>query len=127
MAGHGGVAWLAARSVSSNAESAQRSCSRYMALRWVSTSKSTLWASNSGPSTQAKRLSSPTATRQPPHIPVPSTMIELRLTMVLTPRGRVASATARIIGTGPIASTKSMRCPLCSNSASLAVTKPFSP
>ena len=44
-------------------------------------------------------------TRQPPHMPVPSTMTELRLTTVWMPCGRVTSATARIIGTGPIAST----------------------
>ena len=47
-------------------------------------------------------------TRQPPHIPVPSTMIELRLTTVGIPCGRVASATARIIGMGPMARTKSI-------------------
>ena len=44
-------------------------------------------------------------TRQPPHIPVPSTMIEFRLTTVLMPWGRVVSATARIIGIGPMART----------------------
>ena len=68
-------------------------------------SKSTWWASNSGPSTQANWL-------------LPSTLHaaaaahagavdhdELRLTTVLIPCGRVVSATARIIGIGPIAST----------------------
>ena len=43
----------------------------------------------------------PTLTRQPPHMPVPSTMIGLSETIVRTPSGRVRSATARIIGTGP--------------------------
>ena len=42
-------------------------------------------------------------TRQPPHIPVPSTMIALSETVVGTPYGRVSSLTARIIGTGPTA------------------------
>ncbi len=59
------------------------SSSRYIALRCASTSKSTWCASNSGPSTQANWLLPPTTTRQPPHMPVPSTMIELRLTTVL--------------------------------------------
>ncbi len=36
-------------------------------------------------------------------MPVPSTITELRLTTVWMPRGRVVSATARIIGIGPIA------------------------
>ena len=48
------------------------------------------------------------STRQPPHIPVPSTMTEFKLTTVLMPCGRVTSATPCIIRTGPIASTKSI-------------------
>ena len=42
-----------------------------------------LWPSKSGPSTQANLTLSPTLTRQPPHMPVPSTISGLRLTMVL--------------------------------------------
>ena len=79
--------------------------SRYIALRFARFWKSTWWASNSGPSTQANWLFPSTLTRQPPHMPVPSTITELRLTTVLIPCGRVVSATARIIGIGPIAST----------------------
>ena len=60
-----------------------------MALRCISTSKLTCEASNSGPSTQANLLLLPSSTRQPPHMPVPSTMMELRLTMVLMPSGAV--------------------------------------
>ena len=75
---------------------------------WHRPSKSTSWASNSGPSTQANWLRPPTCTRQPPHMPVPSTMIGFRLTSVLMPCGRVVSATARIIGIGPMASTRSI-------------------
>src|SRR3954471_13594145 len=81
------------------------SCSRYIALRCMSTLKSTSCASNSGPSTQANRLLPPISTRQPPHMPVPSTMIELRLTTVRTFDSRVVLATARIIGIGPMART----------------------
>ena len=50
----------------------------------INSSKSTWWPSNSGPSTQANLVSPPTVTRHPPHMPVPSTMIGLRLTMVFT-------------------------------------------
>ena len=53
------------------------------------------------------------STRQPPHMPVPSTIIELRLTTVLMPCGRVVSATACIIRSGPMASTKSIFRPDC--------------
>ena len=63
-------------------------------------SKFTARASNSGPSTQSVAVSPPIVTRQPPHIPVPSTMIALSDTVVLTPNGRVCSLMARIIGTG---------------------------
>ena len=62
-----------------------------------------MWPSNSGPSTQAYFVSPSTETRQPPHIPVPSTMIALSETVVGMPYGRVSSETARIIGTGPTA------------------------
>ena len=47
----------------------------------------------------------PTVTRQAPHIPVPSTMMGLRLTSVLIPWGRVTLDTTRIMGTGPMATT----------------------
>ena len=75
----------------------------YVPSRSDSSSKSTPWASNSGPSTQAKRITPSTVTRHPPHMPVPSTMIGLSDTIVRTPSGRVTAATARIIGTGPAA------------------------
>ena len=65
-------------------------CSARAAI--IRSSKSTWWPSKSGPSTQANLTWPPTLTRQPPHMPVPSTMIGLRLTMVLMPCGRVASA-----------------------------------
>ena len=48
-------------------------------------SKSTLWASKSGPSTQANLVSPSTITRQQPHMPVPSTMMGSREMMVLMP------------------------------------------
>ena len=56
-----------------------------------------------GPVHAGVRVSPPTLTRQPPHMPVPSTMIGLSETTVGTPSGRVSSTTARIIGTGPTA------------------------
>ena len=76
---------------------------RYVASRSASSRKSTRWPSNSGPSTQANFVSPSRTTRQPPHIPVPSTMIAFRTTVVGTANGRVSSLTARIIGTGPTA------------------------
>ena len=69
----------------------------------MSRSKSTWCPSNSGPSTQAKSVWPPTATRQPPHMPVPSTITGLSETIVRTPSGLVRFTTARIIGTGPTA------------------------
>ena len=45
-------------------------------------------------------------TRHEPHMPVPSTMIVSSDTTVGTPAARVASAQARIIGIGPIATTR---------------------
>jgi hypothetical protein len=62
-----------------------RSSRPYMLLRWISSSKSTLNASKCGPSTQANFVSPPTLQRQPPHMPVPSTMMGLRLTSVGRP------------------------------------------
>jgi hypothetical protein len=47
----------------------------------------------------------PTVTRHDPHMPVPSTMMEFRLTTVGTPNGRVVSQQAFIIGIGPMATT----------------------
>src|SRR5581483_10098408 len=58
------------------------SASRYIAFRCTSTEKSTLWALNSGPSTQANSLLPSIRTRHPPHMPVPSIMIGFRLTTV---------------------------------------------
>ena len=57
---------------------------------------------------------------------MPSTMMEFRLTMVLIPSGRVASATARIMGTGPMASTRSTGSAAI-KSAKAWVTKPLRP
>ena len=67
------------------------------------------------------------STRQPPHMPVPSTIIEFRLTTVLIPCGRVVSATACIIRGGPIASTKSIFRPASIKALSWSVTKPLRP
>ena len=41
-------------------------------------------------------------------MPVPSTMMEFRLTTVGTPNGRVTSEQAFIIGIGPMATTSRM-------------------
>ena len=57
--------------------------------RSASSSKSTPCPSNSGPSTQAKRIAPSTVTRHPPHMPVPSTMIGLSDTIVRTLRAVV--------------------------------------
>ena len=59
-------------------------------------------------------------------MPVPSTMMVFSDTMVLTPKGRVVSTQACIIGIGPIATTLSG---FCSSRTrfSAAVTKPGSP
>ena len=94
-------------------------------MRITSSLKSTWWPSNSGPSTQTNFVVPPTVTRQAPHIPVASTMIGLRLTMVLIPWGRVTSATARIIGTGPMAMHRPIFSPRSMNSCSAVVTNPF--
>src|SRR5581483_7542811 len=67
-----------------------------------------------------------TRTRQPPHMPVPSIMMGLRLTIVRIFAGRVTSATAFIMGTGPTASTRSICVPESINWRSLSVTKPLS-
>ena len=94
--------------------------------RVMSSLKSTWCPSKSGPSTQANLTSLPTVTRQEPHMPVPSTMMALSDTMVRTPNGRVVSTQAFIIGSGPIATTRSGRS--CSRtSCSAAVTKPGLP
>ena len=90
-------------------------------------SKSTLWASKSGPSTHANLMPSPILTRQPPHIPVPSTITGLRLTTVGMPRGRVASAHAFIMIGGPMASTSSMSGCAASACSMPFVTRPLMP
>ena len=82
---------------------ARASCDLKRPCRSMSSPKSILCASKSGPSTQANLISPSTVTRHEPHIPVPSTMIAFRLTAVGTPRGRVTSVQAFIIGSGPIA------------------------
>ena len=73
----------------------------------MATSKSTSCASNAGPSTQANCALPPTITRQPPHMPVPSTISGSIDTSVFTLGARVVSATARIMAIGPIATTRS--------------------
>ena len=54
-----------------------------------------------GPSTQANLVSPLTVRRQPPHMPVPSTMMVFMETMVLMPYGRVVSQTNFIMIIGP--------------------------
>ena len=58
---------------------------QHITPRRMASSKSTRWPSKSGPSTHACRYSSPTFTRQPPHMPVPSIMRGFMLTYVLMP------------------------------------------
>ena len=89
--------------------------------------KSTRWPSNSGPSTQANFVSSPTVTRQPPHMPVPSTMIGFSDTTVLMPRSRVASATLFIMMTGPMAVICAIFSPRSTSACTAFVTKPLMP
>ena len=60
-------------------------------------------------------------------MPVPSTMIELRLTMVGMPEGRVTSQHAFIIGMGPMATTSLTFFSVARTSASAWVTKPWRP
>ncbi len=92
-----------------------------------SSSKFTRWPSKSAPSTQANFILPPTVTRHDPHIPVPSTMIEFRLTTVGTPNGRVVSEQAFIIGIGPMATTSLASLTRSRTSASAWVTKPLRP
>ena len=61
------------------------SSSLYILSLFINKSKFTSWASNSGPSTHVNLVSPPTSTRHAPHIPVPSTINEFRLTAILTP------------------------------------------
>jgi hypothetical protein len=67
----------------------------------------------------------PTVTRHAPHIPVASTMMGFRLTTVLISWGLVTSATARIMGTGPMAMHRSIFSPASISSWRAAVTNPF--
>src|SRR4030042_858494 len=76
-------------------------------MRMMSSSKSTLWPSNSGPSTQRNLGAPPTVTRQAPHIPIPSTMMGNRLTRVGTPWGRVISQSSFCRLVGPMAKARS--------------------
>ena len=95
--------------------------------RLAASSKSTRWPSNSGPSTQVNLTLSPTVTRQAPHMPVPSTIMQFMLTMVLRPRFLVRRETNFIMGRGPMA----MQCVYClpesTRDCILFVTRPFSP
>ena len=59
-------------------------------------------------------------------MPVPSTMMGFRLTTVLMPIGRVVSATARIITSGPIAMTRFAPCRSISSFRAV-VTSPLMP
>ena len=72
-----------------------------------------------------------TVTRQPPHIPVPSTMTGLRLTSVWTAKGSVVFETNFIIGGGPIAIARSTSEPAARRRSiapfRTSVTKPFWP
>ena len=90
----------------------------------VSSAKSTCAASNSRPSTQAKRIRPPTLTRHEPHMPVPSTMIVLRARSLGTPEaGSDRRAQARIMASGRMATTRSGRSD-ASRSANASVTRP---
>ena len=60
-------------------------------------------------------------------MPVPSTISGLRDTRVFRPKGRVVSATARIMGMGPMAMARSYFVPAESRDSSLEETKPCSP
>ncbi len=115
------------RQPSSHFFSASCSAGRKRASRAMRSSKSTLWASKSGPSTHANLMPSPILTRQPPHIPVPSTITGLRLTTVWMFRGRVTSAHAFIMIGGPIASTSSMSGCAASACSMPFVTRPLMP
>ena len=65
-------------------------------------SKSTRSPANSGPSTQANWTLPPTMTRQAPHMPVPSTMMGFRLTMLGMPSFRVSMQANFIMIMGPM-------------------------
>ena len=60
-------------------------------------------------------------------MPVPSTMMVLSDTSVFTPKGRVVSAQAFIIGIGPMATTWSGSGPRSSSSCRAPVTRPGRP
>ena len=75
--------------------------------RRIASSKSTSWASNSGPSTHVKRVRPPTVTRQAPHMPVPSTISALSDTVVFSAYFFVVRATNFIIIIGPMATHSS--------------------
>lgn len=59
-------------------------------------------------------------------MPVPSTMMAFSDTMVFTPLGREVSTQAFIMGSGPMATTRSGRS-VFSTSSSAAFTKPGRP
>jgi hypothetical protein len=60
-------------------------------------------------------------------MPVASIMTEFSDAMVGMACGRVASATARIMTTGPIATTRSIFSPRSMRDLSASVTNPFRP
>ena len=57
-------------------------------------------------SQQTKRVFAPIVQRHPPHIPVPSIMMVLRLAKVLTPNGAVVLVQNFIMMAGPIVQTQ---------------------
>ena len=103
------------------------SCCLNCHSRVFSSAKSTWWPSNSGPSTQANRVLPPTVQRHAPHMPMPSTMMELSETVVLVPNGRVTRHTASIMGTGPMATTSAISSSVSRMSCRTSVTNPLWP
>ena len=106
---------------------ALRSKSRYVVPLAMASSKSISWPSNSGPSTQANFVTPPTVRRQPPHMPVPSTMIGFMLATVLIPYCLVRRQTNFIMMRGPMVMTSSYCSPLSMSFFRASVTRPFSP
>ena len=89
-------------------------------------SKSTLCASNSGPSTQTNLVLPSTVTRQAPHIPVPSTMMVFKLASVGILYFLVVNATNFIMIAGPMV-THLSTCSRLITCSTPSVTRPFCP
>ena len=103
------------------------SSSLYCFIRFMKSFQSTLWPSNSGPSTQPNFISSPTERRQQPHMPVPSTIIGFIETQIGRPSSAAASVQNFIIMLGPIAQTRSTLSPRATTIFIASVTRPFMP